>query len=477
MRYDLLLKGGHVVDPANGVDGISDVGVLEGKVAAVAPELNDSGARYTIDARDLLVIPGVIDSHVHLARPRAQGCGYRMLVKAGVTTAVDFEGPAEVVVEEIVPYGCGLNVSILEALFSPYNGGGSHRQGVREAVVSSLERGALGVKILGGHYPLSPEVTSEIIQAAAEEEAYAAFHAGTTETGSNILGMEEAFRLAQGRPFHLAHVNAYCRGLVEEPLKELCRAMELLKSAENVVSESHLAPFNACSGFIGKDGLPESHVTRNCLKSKGYPVSREGLKRAILEGAAAVYGRVDEEMKLLFREEAYRYWQEEGTRAGVSFYVNLSLSAFVCAVEKKNEKEFAVDAISSDGGAIPRNFILSQGLKLVSFGAITLAELVLKTSYNPSRMFGFTSKGHLSPGADADIVLVNPQTGEVHLVVIGGQFSFLEGRTVSRPGCLLTTEKGEGVLRARGVPCRAVDLRESSYFQKAALASCRGSTG
>ena len=71
----------------------------------------------------------------------------------------------------------------------------------------SLENGAIGVKVLGGHYPYTPEATAEIFRAARERTAYAAFHVGSTATGSDLRGLREAAELADGGPLHVAHVN------------------------------------------------------------------------------------------------------------------------------------------------------------------------------------------------------------------------------------------------------------------------------
>ena len=63
--YDILLKGGHVLDPKNGVDGVRDVAIRDGRIAAVAPSLSDTDARTTLDISGLYVTPGLIDLHFH----------------------------------------------------------------------------------------------------------------------------------------------------------------------------------------------------------------------------------------------------------------------------------------------------------------------------------------------------------------------------------------------------------------------------
>ncbi|MEA2531620.1 MAG: dihydroorotase [Thermomicrobiales bacterium] len=64
--YDLLIKGGTLIDPAQGVHDRRDVAFVRGMVAAVAPEISADEASETIDAKGKLVVPGLIDAHVHV---------------------------------------------------------------------------------------------------------------------------------------------------------------------------------------------------------------------------------------------------------------------------------------------------------------------------------------------------------------------------------------------------------------------------
>lgn len=66
MPYDVLLKGGRVVDPKNGIDGVFDVAVTAGKIAAVAPSIEPTLAKQVLDVKGMIVTPGLVDIHVHL---------------------------------------------------------------------------------------------------------------------------------------------------------------------------------------------------------------------------------------------------------------------------------------------------------------------------------------------------------------------------------------------------------------------------
>jgi dihydroorotase len=94
-RFDLVLKGGRVIDPAQGIDGVQDVAIAKGKVAAVGPDLSRTGK--SIDARGALVLPGLIDTHAHVFRHVTGRFGLDadlVGVRSGVTTLVDQGGPS-----------------------------------------------------------------------------------------------------------------------------------------------------------------------------------------------------------------------------------------------------------------------------------------------------------------------------------------------------------------------------------------------
>ncbi|MCA9947970.1 MAG: hypothetical protein KC449_31020, partial [Anaerolineales bacterium] len=57
LPFDLVIQNGRLIDPGAGIDGYFDVGLRNGKVAAVGPKIDPGGAR-TVDARDKLVTPG-----------------------------------------------------------------------------------------------------------------------------------------------------------------------------------------------------------------------------------------------------------------------------------------------------------------------------------------------------------------------------------------------------------------------------------
>src|SRR5690348_8182986 len=64
--YDLLLKGGHVIDPKNNIDAVMDVAISKGRIARVAANIPSAQAAKTADVSGLYVTPGLIDLHAHV---------------------------------------------------------------------------------------------------------------------------------------------------------------------------------------------------------------------------------------------------------------------------------------------------------------------------------------------------------------------------------------------------------------------------
>ncbi|WP_257657636.1 amidohydrolase/deacetylase family metallohydrolase [Parapedobacter lycopersici] len=96
--YDLLIKGGHVIDPKNGRDGVMDVAVAGDTIALVAADIPAGDAKKVIDANGLLVTPGLINIHTHVfvgseAGQFANGISSvspdDFTFRSGITTVVD----------------------------------------------------------------------------------------------------------------------------------------------------------------------------------------------------------------------------------------------------------------------------------------------------------------------------------------------------------------------------------------------------
>ena len=94
MKYDLLIRNGHVIDPGNEINGKMDVAIKDGKIASVAPEISSELAKEAVDAKGYYVVPGLVDIHTHVyplfpyqGLPNINADDH--LLKGGCTTTVD----------------------------------------------------------------------------------------------------------------------------------------------------------------------------------------------------------------------------------------------------------------------------------------------------------------------------------------------------------------------------------------------------
>lgn len=456
--HDLVIHSARVVDPLNGIDAIMDVAVDGGKIAEVAGTIT-SAARETVDAAGLVLQPGIIDAHVHLGSMWGSPYGAKMLAMAGVTTCLDMAGPLDEVLDSVPVYGTGLNIAILQYASPPYtfkNATPSVAE-MTALIDESLSQGALGIKLLGGHYPLTPAVSRQLIGTALSRRAYIAWHAGTTEHGSNIEGMLEAVEMANGRPLHLAHINAYCRGAVDDEIRETRRAIDALIKNPNIFSESYISPKNGTSLACDAEGRVRSHVTANCLRQLGFSTDADGIRAAIAAGKAFVIRDTGEVSELVSGKAATALWEAAATDTGGSFNINPPIPRVMLAVARRPDGTFVVDAISTDGGCIPRNVILSQGLSLVKLDVLSLSDFVRKTALNPARMLRLPQKGHLTPGADADLTLYDLERQRPVATWVAGQAVLKKGRILGRSARVICTERGQKALGARGLETIVVD--------------------
>jgi dihydroorotase len=97
-QYDMILQGGHVLDPRNHIDAVEDIAVKDGVIAKTAPHIHAKQAVKTIDVKGFYVTPGLIDLHVHVYAGTGERDSYAgdnsvypdgFTFRSGVTTVVD----------------------------------------------------------------------------------------------------------------------------------------------------------------------------------------------------------------------------------------------------------------------------------------------------------------------------------------------------------------------------------------------------
>ena len=468
MKLDRALVGGLVVDPKNGIEAKMDIGIADGKVAVVAPEIDLSDTKAVHDVSGKVVIPGVIDLHVHTSRRHAGYNAHRMMAKAGVVTAFDVGGPLDEYYEFCRTDGAGLNMAALQQIRPglTVKGEDPKEPEIEHLISESLSEGALGIKMLGGHYPLTPEASRRTLEACNKARCYVAFHGGSTKYGSNIEGLIEAVELCEGLRCHIPHINSYCGGMVKKPLLEILEALDALEKNRNIFSESYLAIINGTSARC-IDGVPESKATQLCLTSQGYPATQAGLRQAILDGYGKVNQQYGGENINVTGEAGVRRWESAGTVTSVNFPKNPPVSRMLSAIAKDDDGEFIVDALATDGGGHPRNVAVERGMCLVKLECWTMQEFVRKVSYVPSRILGLTQKGHLGVGADADITVIDHGTGKACMSVSAGNLVLVDGALVARSTRIITTAAGKDYVEKLGFESYVVDIEDGVFYESA----------
>ena len=232
-RYDIVIRGGRVMDPETGLDGVRDVGVRGDRIARISSEPL-TGARI-LDARGLVVAPGFVDLHQHHHDPET----YRLKALDGVTTALELEiGAADVgrFLSEhrgrsLIHHGTSashpaqrvkvLGAPLPEGALVPSAGpataepaDSSQVARVREALKAELEAGGLGI---GMGLAYTPGATRgeviEMFRLAAERRVPVFVHVRSTgpkEPGSSVESVSEVIGAAAvtGAALHIVHMNS-----------------------------------------------------------------------------------------------------------------------------------------------------------------------------------------------------------------------------------------------------------------------------
>ena len=209
--------------------------------------------------------------------------------------------------------------------------------------------------------------------------AWVAFHVGSKDSGSDLNGLREVPEITGNGRLHVAHINSYCRGLIENNLDECKEAFEIIESKRTqFVTEAYLAQVNGTNGKCDEDGNLIYNVAQNCMRARGYEPTDTGMRQALLDGYGGALAERGGRIVIITGEEAVKIWEEKSTDASLSFPVNPATSAFTLTTEKYDDGEFRVDAISTDGGSLPRNVAIERTMALVDFGALTLTEAAIK---------------------------------------------------------------------------------------------------
>jgi dihydroorotase len=242
-RVDLLIKSGHVVDPAAGLDAPADIAVAEGRVLAVAPRIEAPGAVDTIDAAGMIVTPGLIDTHAHVYEHVTGDFGLNadlVGVRGGVTCVVDMGGPS-------APTWAGFREYVIAA----------SKTRVLAFISTYLAGGLLGHKYVDLYGPSGINVDAIVKTAAANPGMIRGIKAHAEPGGYSRWGLS-AVKLAKqasreaGIPvyIHLGTLWPEAGAEPVDPQRVLDEVVPLMDPGDILAHPFTRFP----SGFVNKDG-------------------------------------------------------------------------------------------------------------------------------------------------------------------------------------------------------------------------------
>ena len=410
-QYDLVIEGGRVIDPETRLDAVRNVGIRDGKIARIST--TPLNGRRVIHATGLVVAPGFIDLHQHGQDLASQ----RVKAFDGVTTALEMEIGAPDVTQflnskqgrSLIHYGTTASHVAARALIFgaplpdgtilPQSGPATDQpatpeqiERIQQRLRDQLDVGALGIGMGIGYTPGATRLeVIDMFRVAAERKLPVYTHvrnAGRIEPGSAIEAVEEVIGAAviTGAPLHIVHINSTC-------LRDSLECISLIAGARarglDVTTEAYpyIAGMTAINsavfnpGWREKQGIDYSNLV---LPDTGEHLTKE---------------RFDE-----LHNSSKPQW--------VLIFANTQ--EIVDAVIPN-----PLVMIASDGAeGHPRNAgtysrVLAQYVREKK--TLTLMEALNKMTLMPAQMLERSTpaarkKGRLQEGADADIVVFDPQT-------------------------------------------------------------------
>ena len=380
----LLVRGGWIVDPATGTDGRRDI-LLEGPaIAAVGADLAAAADR-TVDASGLVVVPGLIDMHVHLREPGYEAketiaTGVRAAVRGGFTTvcAMPNTDPVNDRPETIARI-------LAEA----------RRAGLANVLpIAAITRGSAGEELVdmaacvaAGAVAFSDDgrpVPSDAIMRRAL--------AGAAAAKSLIIDHCEDRALAAGGVMHEGRASARL-GLpgISSASEEVMVARDIAL-AEELGARVHIAHLSTSGGvaIVGQ------------AKSRGVRVSAEATPHhLLLTDEDLRTADPDLKMNPPLRSAFDAAALVEGLRTGVIDAIATDHAPHTAAEKARGFREAPFGIVGLETAV---SLILDR---LVAAGVIPIGRFVELFSTNPARLLGLAAKGRIAAGADADLTILD----------------------------------------------------------------------
>lgn len=382
---DILLKGGRMIDPANGTDTTADILISGGKIAQAGKEIKASGAKQ-VDCKGKVVLPGLIDVHTHFRQPGREDeetfvTGSRAALKGGFTSVLCMANTNPVID----------NKGVVEYVYSEAAKAGLINIYTAAAVTKNLE---------------GKELT-EIGQIAAAG-AKALSDDGKPVMNAEILRRAMEYAKMFGLPVisHCEDANLSRNGVMNEGalstrlgLKGIPRASETVM----VIRDIEIAQLTGAKLHIAHVSAKESVEALRQAKKRKVKVTCETCPHYFTLTEEAVLGyntgaKVNPPLRAKEDVEAVKKGLSDGT---------IDIISTDHAPHSAEEKDVEFDFASA--GMIGLEFAMSLvNSELVKGGVLGWKEVAQKMSMNPAALLGLEGKGSLSEGSDADITVFDP---------------------------------------------------------------------
>ncbi|MEH6558883.1 MAG: amidohydrolase family protein [Oceanicoccus sp.] len=466
--FDLMLKGGRVIDPETGLDSVRDVAIVDGRIAALGADLGPS--KETIDVTGLIVAPGFIDLHSHGAFSQAN---HQYALYDGVTTVLELEAGAHPVSDArepisdkaILNFGSStgyLNARMLikDGIIRPhfkvtglssfkglwsairyqlgYDSQATHGQASDQEITAILQLleedladGAIGIGFLLDYMSegVSANEVKRLFEFAAKRNQVIFVHLRRPEIQGDPLGLIEIIQAAEqsGASVHIHH-------LVSLATKASEKFLALLRAAQTrgVDITTEIYPYQAGSTSIGanvfgRDWQKSFGITYSDIE---YPVTGQRLTEARFNELR----ESDPSAVIIhhYRKEEWikRVLTEDGVMVASDAMLMKDLSS---RVHPRSVGTFS---------RVLGRYVRDQGV-------LTIPLAIRKMTLLPAKRLedmvpAMKRKGRIQEGADADIIVFKADTitdlgtykepnqfsvGMKH-VLIGGQLALRDGKQV-----------------------------------------------
>jgi dihydroorotase len=396
----ILIKNGRVIDPANRLDEVCDILVEGSKVAKVSKAINPAlanrentvskggvkaSADRVIDAAGKLVIPGLVDMHVHLREPGRED---KETVKSATMAALHGGVTSLLAMANTEPaMDCAESIELLKGIIKD-------TAFVNVFIAGTITKGRFGDE------PTDPKVLKEAGVVAISDDGASVDSDKIMEEALSAAKKEDILVICHCEDKRLSNNGVVNLGTISTRmgLRGICNESEYKRIDRDI----QLAQKTGTRIHIAHVSCKESLEIIAKAKKKGARVSCEVTPHHLCLTEEAVLG-YDTNFKmnppLRSRDDvaAIRKGLKDGT---------IDAIASDHAPHTENEKEIEFDR--AEFGVIGLQTQLAVGItELVDKGLLDWTGLVERLSLNPARILGLT-KGALSVGRDADIVVISP---------------------------------------------------------------------